>query len=1089
MAGAEQFRLHAAVDMNGDTFFLVYEGMTARARLATREEAERWIHNHGSAPEPLMQAPPVTQTVIFTRGDKVIRRGRPHETGVVVGGPMNAPSGRSYQVFFNVDQSVWIPAADLDRPSQSTSGVGHRRFLRDIAVQKLSHRFTDVLYSIGASRTRFLVYQFQPVLKFVQSLPHGMLIADEVGLGKTIEAGLILKELLARGSVKRVLVVCPANLRRKWESEMKLRFGLQFQQVEAKHIRDIQRDVDLGQWPEFFGIASLEGLRRDELQEVLTETGIQFDLVIVDEAHHLRNRSTASFGLGEILSEQSEYMLLLSATPVQTRREDLLSLLRLIEPSQFNPISIDTLDAILEPNRYINRAMAALARPNCDGREVAADLREVFGTRLASAYRDNPLFLSCLDRLNSHLPLVPAAIAELIRDLQRVHTLAPYYTRTRKREVEDAAKRESNVVHVTLSVEEYAFYDAWLGYLHAVASIRNGGAPATWAVSMRERQAASSLYAALEGLPALLAEDPISHDLETSDPDPEGGQQPGAPPLLPLERSALTYRREEVMAAARALTGLDSKGDRFLDIVRELVARKPNRKLLVFTYFKGTLRRLYELLHTAGIAVQKISGDDRPDDRARIVEAFRESPDGGVLLSTEVGSEGLDFQFCDTVVNYDLPWNPMRVEQRIGRIDRFGQTSPVVTVISLLTKDTIDTRILERLYDRISVFEESIGELEPILGPVVQDLQAQVFEARLSVEDERRKVDEAIIRIERLRLQNQELEASSAELFGQGDLIRQQIDAARETGRYVSTAELEALVASWLEDSPRGADSLRPRQNQPGFCELRLSTDVIGRIFEWMRREGRSDPQVRELLQKLQDHEVAWVTFDSDRAQQKERAAFIDVAHPIVRVAIEDAHRQPLAPPEERLAALQLPGRPEWPDGVVFFLFRLDVSGAERQVTLLPIAVDVESGDVVPQIGDDLLGRLVDAQSSPRAGERIRELLPLFTEAAFVHADHRRVEAVQLAATTQQARLAARRAALDRTFDVRLNRRQAMLDSATNERIRRMYEGGIRSLNAEYQNKRREMDEMPEPLGTIECIAIAAISFGESNRLDGALER
>ena len=858
---------------------------------------------------------------------------------------------------------------------------------------------------------------------------------------------------------------------------MKLRFGLQFEQIEAKDIRDIRRDVDLGQWPEFFGIASLEGLRRDELRDVLAETGIQFDLVIVDEAHHLRNRSTANFELAEVLSDQSEYLLLLSATPVQTHRDDLLSLLRLIEPAQFDQVSVDTLDEILEPNRHINRALAALARPNCSGPAVAAELREVFGTRLASAYQDNHLFLSCLDRLESPAPLTATATAELIRDLQRVHTLAPYYTRTRKREVEDAAKRESNVVRVSLSAEERAFYDAWLGYLRAVASLQSGGAPATWAVSMRERQAASSLPAACDALPALLADAPVTRDLESNDPELESREPSGASALFPLALNALASRRAEVVAAAQALSGRDSKGEQFLQIVRDLVAVRPDRKLLVFTYFKGTLRRLYEMLLTSGVAVSKISGDDRPDDRARIVEAFREDPDGRVLLSTEVGSEGLDFQFCDTVVNYDLPWNPMRVEQRIGRIDRFGQTAPVVTVISLLTENTIDTRILERLYDRISVFEESIGELEPILGPVVQDLQAQVFEARLSDEDERRKVDEAIIRIERLRLQNQELEASRAELFGQGDLVRQQIDATRESGRYVSAAELEALVTSWLEESPRGADSLRPRQSHPGFCELRLSTDMIGRILDWMRREGRSDPQVRALLRRLQDHEIAWITFDSDRAQQKERAAFIDVAHPLVRVALEDARRQPLVPAEERVAALRLAGGQGWPAEVVLFLYRLEVSGAERQITLLPIAIDANTGDVVPEIGEDLLGRLVDAESSPHADGRIRELMPLFSEAAFLHADGRRVEAVQLAVSTQQARLAARRAALDRNFEIRRDRKLAILEKATDERIRRLHEGELRSFTAEHLSKRREMDEVPEPLGTVECIAIASISL------------
>ncbi|MGE0541880.1 MAG: helicase-related protein [Dehalococcoidia bacterium] len=1023
-----------------------------------------------------MQATSTKQSLAFSLGETVIRQGFPHEPGAIVDGPRAGSSGHSYQIFFSANQIVWVPAADLQRPPPPTYGMGHRRFLRDIAVQKLSHRFTDVLYSIGASRTRFLVYQFQPVLKFIQTLPHGMLIADEVGLGKTIEAGLILKELLARGSIKRVLVVCPANLRQKWESEMKLRFGLQFRQIEAKDIRAIRRDVELGSWPEFFGIASLEGLRRDELQDVLTETGIHFDLVVVDEAHHLRNRSTASYGLGEVLSEQSEHLLLLSATPVQTGRDDLLSLLRLIEPSQFERTSIDTLDAILEPNRYINQALAALARQPCDGRAVAADLREVLTTDMASAFRDNQLFLSCIARLETE-PLTAAAAAELTRDLQRVHTLAPYYTRTRKREVEDAARRRSQVVHVPLSPEEQAFYDAWVGYLRAVAAVRSGGAPSTWAVSMRERQAASSLIAARNALPALLADEPVSSDVESSDPDPASSRGPVSFTPFPLATSVLAQRRVEVQSAARSLGVRDSKGERFLQIVRDLVAGRPDRKVLVFTFFKGTLRHLAEMLRAADIAVYKISGDDRPEDRARIVKRFEDDPAARVLLSTEVGSEGLDFQFCDTVVNYDLPWNPMRVEQRIGRIDRFGQPAPVVTVISLFTDETIDTRILDRLYGRIRVFEESIGELEPILGPVVQDLQTQVLDGRLSEEEERRKVDEALTRIERLRLSYQDLEASRAELFGQGDLIRQQIDSARESGRYVSAAELEALVSCWLKESPLGADSIQPRSGHRGFFELHLSPDTIGRIYDWMRREGRSDPQVGKLLQKLQDRAVVWVTFDSERAQQREGASFIDVAHPIVRVALEDARRQPLSSSEERVATLCLPARSGWPPSAAFFLYRLEVSGAERQVTMLPVAIDPRVGEVLPTVGEQLLGQLVHAVSETIATEPVYEGIRLIQDVAFCYADDCRVEAVQLAAAAQQARLAARRAALDRHFEIRLDRKRAMLERATDARIRRMHEGEIRSLTAEYQSKCRELDEMPEPLGSIECIAIAWFRF------------
>ena len=366
---------------------------------------------------------------------------------------------------------------------------------------------------LALQETQFLVYQFQPVLKFIQSFPHGVLIADEVGLGKTIEAGLILKELIARGAVHRVLVVCPANLRKKWRSEMQQRFGLQFREITSEDIRSIKRDVEQGGWPDFFGIASLEGLRRDELREILQETGIQFDLVIVDEAHHMRNRETLSYELGEILSEQTDHLLLLSATPVQTGASDLLTLLTLIEPAHFRGTTTQELDDLLEPNRYINGALSSLMARPLDVARVTSQLAAVSNTAMGSAFRDNPVFRACLDRLAGEAGLTPEVLAEVRRDIQRLHTLAPYYTRTRKREVADSAKRRSHIVRIELSEEETKFYEAWVDYIRAVAAINTPDAPLAWVMSMRERQAASSLHGAAQVLAGLLRSDLIQNEV------------------------------------------------------------------------------------------------------------------------------------------------------------------------------------------------------------------------------------------------------------------------------------------------------------------------------------------------------------------------------------------------------------------------------------------------------------------------------------------------------------------------------------------------------------------------------------------------
>ena len=185
---------------------------------------------------------------------------------------------------------------------------------------------------------------------------------------------------------------------------------------------------------------------------------------------------------------------------------------------------------------------------------------------------------------------------------------------------------------------------------------------------------------------------------------------------------------ERLLRSMDKLGGRDTKCDQFLDALRELEVEFSGQgvvpKIIVFSYFKRTLDYLNRRLADSGYAKQcvMIHGDINPKIRERTVERFRDNPGIKILLSSEVGSEGLDFQFCNVMFNYDLPWNPMRVEQRIGRLDRYGQKSDKILIYSFSTKNTIDDIILERLYHRINLFERYIGDLEVILGDQIANL-------------------------------------------------------------------------------------------------------------------------------------------------------------------------------------------------------------------------------------------------------------------------------------------------------------------------------------------------------------------------------
>ena len=222
-------------------------------------------------------------------------------------------------------------------------------FLRSLLVTKLRSPLSDVLYSFQASKTKFEAYQFKPVLKFLDSPVPSILIADEVGLGKTIEAAILLQELRARGAMRRVLVICPAGLREKWQAELLNRFDEQFQLMFRK---EVEQDVRLYRQTDgnntLNGIVSLETFRSDEIQSLLADTGVTYDLVIIDEAHHLRTTGTLSNNVGERMQEMSEHLLLLTATPLQTSQQDLFNLLRFIDPGQFT--HMDDFVLQLQPN-------------------------------------------------------------------------------------------------------------------------------------------------------------------------------------------------------------------------------------------------------------------------------------------------------------------------------------------------------------------------------------------------------------------------------------------------------------------------------------------------------------------------------------------------------------------------------------------------------------------------------------------------------------------------------------------------------------------------------------------------------------------
>ena len=235
---------------------------------------------------------------------------------------------------------------------------------------------------------------------------------------------------------------------------------------------------------------------------------------------------------------------------------------------------------------------------------------------------------------------------------------------------------------------------------------------------MPQRQVASCIPAVVERYERDLRLEVGGLESELSDlqaEDWENGFDAADPPSADVDL-------RQVIGRWKAAGSRDTKFSELLNTFRLLDESEPDRKVLIFAYFKPTLYYLSARLTDAGYTNLVISGDFTDEERQESIRRFREDHQLRILLSSEVGSEGLDFQFCHVMVNYDLPWNPMVVEQRIGRLDRIGQRSPKIIIFNFSVPGTIEDRIFTRLYQRIRIFEESIGDLEPILGEEIKNL-------------------------------------------------------------------------------------------------------------------------------------------------------------------------------------------------------------------------------------------------------------------------------------------------------------------------------------------------------------------------------
>lgn len=781
---------------------------------------------------------------------------------------------------------------------------------------------------------------FKPVIKLLQTGKSRILVADEVGLGKTIEAGLIWTELEARHGADRVLVVSPSNLVAKWRREMEERFNFTLEELSGQAIADFEERARTGRLPRRAAyIGSLERLRRWEGLSDLTTIIPQFDLVIFDEAHYLRNTGTRSNAFGSLLGDLTDNMVFLSATPLNLRNDDLFNLLELLSPGEFGDAG--ALEEQLEPNAILHRIAETLDKSSVTAKARLVLLESLGESRFGEPLTRRPEFPLLADLLSEDR-LSPADIVRARRYLAELNALSAVLTRTRKVEVDDAkALRTPYPIEVHWTDAERDFYRQYYRWCKERAD--TAGTPIGFSMQMPLRLASACLPAARDGV--------LNWKRNTSDPVDEDANASAS-------ASATVAPHAELRAAAQALGTVDTKRDMLIDYVRNLV--NEGKQMLLFTFSRPTLEYLKEQIAPhAKVAV--LHGGVSKDVRHKIMADFRAGA-FDIVLANRVASEGLDFEFCSVVINYDLPWNPMEVEQRIGRIDRIGQQEERIVIVNFHNPETIDERILMRVLARIGLFERAIGALEPIISSHLTDLQQAMFDFTLTEQQREAKANIALQAIEAQSAGVEQLASASSILLTSNDVdIRGMEDDLLRTGRYVGHFELMHLISDWCHI----AQAPGIKVSEDGRTMTVRGNAEMARHMQGIVAKGkRTTAEVQELISQLQSEIEINLVLDQEFARTG-GGALLTANHPLVLAALSVPGFQNTRYSAARIAT----DNPDIPTGT--YLVQLAIAewgGVRSGREIWGIAIDSTGQSAPDTIADALMAHLAAGTLQPDPG-------------------------------------------------------------------------------------------------------------------------
>ena len=740
----------------------------------------------------------------------------------------------------SVNQEITSAEADELRVVSAQvdfTGNARRAFLGLEAKRYRYAALYDPTFAISISKVDPLPHQIEAVWQVLKQTRIRFLIADDPGAGKTIMAGLIAKELKLRNQIKRILIVAPGHLITQWTQEMKTRFDENFIHVTRALVNANpqvwHREQQL--------ITSMDFARQDEIRGAIANT--HFDLIIVDEAHKMaayqygdKIEKTKRYQLGECLSNCTTHLLFLTATPHRGDSENFRLFLDLLEPGFFaDPTQIQESIKKNDNPLFIRR--------------VKEDLKDFEGKKLF---------------LPRHVQTKPFRLgAESEREMELYNELSEYIREQYNRFSENSQKRNNIafalvILQRRLASSTYALY-----------------------VSLQRRQ---------ERLEELLQSATLQADTVPTDQHRDEVEDLGETERWEREEQwevlSVAENREELKDEIETLKHLEHEAQQIIEsemeiklqelkkALDELSTQHPNQKILIFTEYYDTLDYLAQKVEAWGFSVSVIHGKMPHEKRIEAQQTFKDETQ--ILIATEAAGEGINLQFCYLMINYDLPWNPNRLEQRMGRIHRYGQKKEV-HVINLVASDTREGAVFTRLFEKLDTIRNELGidRVYDVIGELFpkRNLAQLMLEAAASTRDYTQLLNEIDVSLDPVQLElfndfNQDTLVSPFINLPQVSELQQQ---AREHGL------IPEYTREFFRKTFETLNSTLYRRRDAFFRIERIPFQIT---------RTSQDPQFRQMYPALTRGNYSKVTFDKVHASTDPTAEFISFGHPLFEATL-----------------------------------------------------------------------------------------------------------------------------------------------------------------------------------------------------------